>query len=165
MTPKGVSFFPDLLAKYALTREDCTDLVIRKAFTLQRQRTEALLKKYAKPAEPKIVQVDEEDAEAIPPKPEKKGEPSKKKEPIVVKKDNIFGFSVTAVLRWMGKQGYSSEEATKVLNHFRVDISPATVKIQVKAGSKGERGAPATLSPKEADEIKGLLGVKKKSKK
>ncbi len=66
----------------------------------------------------------------------------------------IFGWSVTAVLRWMGKAKWSSKQARKVLNaHGCADISDATISAQLPAGRKGLRGDPAKLTPEQAAQL------------
>lgn len=70
----------------------------------------------------------------------------------------LLGFPVTAVLRWMGKAGWTIEQATKVVTRFGIDCSPTTIAIFVKAGANGQRGDPAPLTD---DQIKRLNRARK----
>jgi hypothetical protein len=72
------------------------------------------------------------------------------------KRYDVMGFPVTAVLRWMGKAGWSSKDALVVMGKLNVGLSPATVNIQVKAGAKGERGEPAPLTPAQQKQLTGM---------
>ena len=72
----------------------------------------------------------------------------------------IMGHSVTSVLRWMGKQGWSKPEAVYVCSTFGVTPAAGTVQIQTLAGRKGERGDPANLEP---GEVKKLNELRKKT--
>lgn len=77
------------------------------------------------------------------------------------RKYDVLGFPVTSVLRWMGKEGWTIDQAAAVLTKLGCNCSPATVKIQVRAGAKGdtsEKGPPADLSPEQAQVLRGYLG-------
>jgi serine/threonine protein kinase len=65
----------------------------------------------------------------------------------------LLGFPVTAVLRWMGKQGWTKEEALKALAYFKIDCSPLTVAAQISGGAKGRRGDPAPITAEQAREL------------
>jgi hypothetical protein len=72
----------------------------------------------------------------------------------------LFGFSVTAVLRWMGRQGWKAKEALAVLTALDTEhgclCNQGTVNIQVRAGAKGERGEPAPLTPTQAEQLEAV---------
>lgn len=70
----------------------------------------------------------------------------------------LYGHPVTAVFRWMGKNGWTKEEALKVVEHFKIECSPLTVDRQIKAGSKGERGEPAEITTEQASEMSAIAG-------
>lgn len=61
----------------------------------------------------------------------------------------LFGHPVTAVIRWMGKNNFNFASARKALDEAGVACADATVKIQLRAGAKGERGDPAKLSKED----------------
>ncbi len=67
----------------------------------------------------------------------------------------IFGYPVTAVLRWMGVEGWSFADARAAINAFGAGgISDTTIRIQLPAGRKGDRGAPAPITKQQAAELK-----------
>lgn len=67
----------------------------------------------------------------------------------------LFGQSVTAVIRWMGKEGWTFAEAKEALERVKVSIAEATIRAQLLAGRQGKRGAPAELSEKQVAELHG----------
>ena len=72
------------------------------------------------------------------------------------KRIDCFGHAVTAVLRWMGKEGFTSAQARGVMEELGIQVSPVTVQIQVNAGAKGERGEPAELSTTDEKTIRSI---------
>ena len=50
-------------------------------------------------------------------------------------------YAVTAILRWMGSEGYETAEAAAVLKGLGVEPSPTTISIQVTAGRKAKDGS------------------------
>lgn len=67
----------------------------------------------------------------------------------------FFGYPTTAVIRWMGKEGWSMEKAKRTLRRFKQDVAEATIRAQLTAGRQGTRGDPAKLSEKQIQEING----------
>jgi serine/threonine protein kinase len=63
--------------------------------------------------------------------------------------NKVFGHPFTAVLRWMGKNGWSFEDAKQALMGLGVECSEATVRTQLSAGKTGQRGAPASLTEEQ----------------
>lgn len=61
----------------------------------------------------------------------------------------ILGVPATGVVRWMGKRGWDAERACRVVAAFGVDLAVSTVRTQLGAGAKGERGGPATLTAQQ----------------
>jgi len=60
----------------------------------------------------------------------------------------IFNFPVTAVIRAMGAKGWDfTATLIAVTTLGAADISEVTVRLQLSAGRKGQRGTPADLSP------------------
>lgn len=72
----------------------------------------------------------------------------------------VFGsYPVTAVLRWMGKNGMTFEQARKACSHLGCeDVSDITLNLQLKAGAKGERGEPAALTAEESAKVLSFAG-------
>lgn len=100
--------------------------------------------------------------------PEPEPQPTKSKPPKekttnrrAPKRATIFDKSITHVLRWMGSHGWTADEAKLVLDHFRLDLSPRTVAIQIWVGAKGrsgEYGGQADLTLDEAHELGVIAG-------
>ncbi len=68
---------------------------------------------------------------------------------------DLFGHPVTAVLRWMGSQDWTADEAYAVVTAFGIECSESTAKIQVRAGAKKDtsRGEPAKLTAAQVKEL------------
>jgi len=81
-----------------------------------------------------------------------------RKKPVRAKgnvKPKIFGFSVTAVLRWMGANGWDFDDAAIAVETITVTkLSDVTIRLQLKAGRDGKRGAPADISPSQAKQLR-----------
>ncbi len=70
----------------------------------------------------------------------------------------VFGFPVTAVVRWMGADAWLLEDAQKALNALGLaDVELNTIKAQLLAGRKGERKPPAALSKDQEDTLYAVL--------
>ena len=67
----------------------------------------------------------------------------------------VFGHPVTAILRWMGTQGFTAAQAAAALKSLGVEPSMTTVKIQISG--KAKRGAIPQLTDRDA---KALLKFK-----
>jgi hypothetical protein len=68
----------------------------------------------------------------------------------------IFGYSATAVLRWMGANGFTFEDAGVVLASFGLaKMSDTTIRIQLTAGKKADptRGEPAPLTAAQGKKL------------
>lgn len=61
----------------------------------------------------------------------------------------ILGVPATGVVRWMGKAGWDADRACRVVAAFGVDLAVSTVRTQLGAGAKGERGGPAALTTEQ----------------
>lgn len=70
---------------------------------------------------------------------------------------DLFGFPVTSVLRALGKDGWNVEQASKALAALNIPCAPATIAIQIKAGAKGERGDPASLTAEHWKQLNAIL--------
>jgi hypothetical protein len=66
----------------------------------------------------------------------------------------IFRHPVTSVLRRLGAEGFDFTRARQAINHFgAAGISDTTVRIQIAAGRKGQRGEPAALTEDQLKEL------------
>ena len=78
-------------------------------------------------------------------------ETEQKKSPLIKPKGrkygDLWGFKMTQVMRWMGKNGWDKKKATRCFESMGMDPSPETINAQLRAGKKGERGKPADLKP------------------
>jgi hypothetical protein len=75
----------------------------------------------------------------------------------VGKRSKIYGHPVTAVLRWMGQEDWTKADAKKALRKLGIDIADSTVDIQLRAGQRGERGDPASLTKQQENDLWNLL--------
>ncbi len=67
---------------------------------------------------------------------------------------DLFGFPVTAVLRWMGKEGWTFHDARKVLDAYDLqEVADGTIRTQLGCGKRGERGEPAPLTPEQVKQL------------
>lgn len=73
------------------------------------------------------------------------------------KRQKIFGHPVTSVLRWMGKEDWTKDDAKKALRKLGINTADSTIDIQLRAGKRGERGDPAILTGKQENELWDLL--------
>lgn len=98
-------------------------------------------------------------AKQNPPKPEapKPAGRVESPKPESGKRQEIFGFPMTAVLRWMGREGWTIHQALHVLTALDVSCSVDTIRAQVRAGKTGQRGAPAELSIKQELELNRMV--------
>lgn len=69
---------------------------------------------------------------------------------------SLFGHSVTAVIRWMGKAGWGFDKAKAAIAAQSISIADATIRAQLLAGKKGERGDPAALGEAEIKQLSGV---------
>ena len=74
------------------------------------------------------------------------------------KRNKIFDHPVTAVIRWMGKEGWEFKQANAVLKKLGVDMAPSTIHIQLRAGLTKDksRGEPAELTMKQELELERM---------
>lgn len=72
--------------------------------------------------------------------------------------EELYGHPKTAVFLWMGKNGWTIEEALKVVHHFGIKTTDASLKTFLRAGAKGERGEPAEITAEQADEMSAIAG-------
>jgi hypothetical protein len=150
--PRHVATDAELLAKLGVDPSELTADIMASAdrlFYRAIHETMDRINRYNARCTPTILPLAEEHfvqpAEESTPKPPRK-----------VTRAQIFGYPVTAVLRWMGKTGWDFEAAitavTTITNAY--SLSPSTVRIQLRAGKKGERGEPADITPSQAKKLR-----------
>lgn len=157
MTPKGVFFMlqnalhlqngnPYRIPTTKVTAEDIAkaDRIMRKASADLQERVKAHNAK-------------------VNPEPEFKDEPKAVKSSKTprkaghVERFKLYGASVTSVIRWMGVQGWSFDKAYKALCCKGCDnLADVTIRIQLAAGRKGQRGPAAELHKAQVAELKKL---------
>lgn len=69
----------------------------------------------------------------------------------------LYGHQPTAVIRWMGKEGMSFQDAKRIFAETGTQVSDATIRAQLLAGRQGTRGAPAALKAEEQAALKAKL--------
>lgn len=70
--------------------------------------------------------------------------------PMFAPAEGLWGQQPTAVMRWMGKEGWNAKDAQRVLKEMGVDAAEGTIKTQLGAGVKGLRGPAASLTDEQA---------------
>lgn len=66
---------------------------------------------------------------------------------------SMLGHPVTAVLRFMGKDEFDFGMARKVCDHFGIEVADNTIRAQLAAGRKNERGPAAALTQDEINKL------------
>lgn len=67
----------------------------------------------------------------------------------------IFGYSATAVLRWMGANGWNFEDAAVAMATLGAHaLADCTIRLQLKAGKDGARGPAAPITPAQAKQLR-----------
>ena len=144
MWARDVVNFPLTLATAGLTQEDCSSEVIEEAHSIDRRALRQLQGR---------VSAHNAQFEEAPVVVEEFKPAAKRK--ATGKRAKIFGHSVTAVLRWMGKNDWSFDDAALAVEELGGKmIADVTVKIQLKAGKVGQRGAPANITPSQARQLR-----------
>lgn len=72
--------------------------------------------------------------------------------------DPLGGNAPTAVMRWMGTQNWTFAEAKVTFHNMGITVSDATIRAQLAAGKKGQRGAPAVISEGQNAYFRQALG-------
>lgn len=72
----------------------------------------------------------------------------------------ILGHPGMSVIRWMGMNGFTREEAEKVLKHFECNCAPASIGMELRDGATKtfRYGKAAELTPAQAAEVKAIVG-------
>ncbi len=67
------------------------------------------------------------------------------------KRYDLFGYPITACIRWMASQAWSFEEARSALKELGLEVSDSTIRAQLSGWKK--RGAPADLTEQQAEQL------------
>lgn len=83
------------------------------------------------------------------------------------KRYTVMGKPVTHVLRWMGYEGWSMEEAKGAIAALGLDVQPPTFSAQIASGryskkNNGEAGSHGDVPELTTDQQKALNGIKPK---
>lgn len=117
-------------------------------------KQEASLPKREKPrAKPPAPVTQSKPSRTRAPKPDRPDTPEGQGNDGSRKRELLFGHPPTAVLRAMGKKGWTIAQASAALECLGITVAECTIKIQVRAGEKGQRGAPADLSKAQWKEL------------
>lgn len=76
------------------------------------------------------------------------------------RREKVFDrHTVTGVIRWMGSENWTAEQAKRVLTRLNLEVADGTIGIQLRAGRVGDkdRGPPANVSEREANKLYDLL--------
>lgn len=150
---KDAARFEDVLVEYNIDPSNITDAIIREAHGLMMDglaRLQRMIRKMNLEREGiKDVIIDVDNAEA---KIDGRKKPQRKSGQKRVK---LFGFSVTAVLRWMGANDWTFDDAAIAVETLTMTkVSDVTIRLQLKAGREGKRGAPANISKSQAKQLR-----------
>lgn len=130
--------------------------VIDAAHKLNRNAIDASLFRNNRPLTQKAPELSWTEAKAEVETPAGKAVGTREKVPGKVR-HAIFGHPATRVVMWMGKNGIGAIEAAKVLEHFNVASTPASIATFIRSGIKGDRGDVASLTEAEAATIRKIL--------
>lgn len=93
-------------------------------------------------------------------KSETKSKSKKDKTPSAGKLGGYKGHSITSVVRAFGKAGWTLDEARVFFTRNDIEVADTTIKIQLRAGVKGEGGDPADFSKDELSKMKPKVAAK-----
>lgn len=143
VTPAYTAGNAELLASVGLAPETVTPGVVASANRLFRKALDITLAR-AKPAQVQQTSKEQPDSSGqtvIEPKETRK-----------VCRAMLFGHSITAVIRRLGKEGWEYDDVYFLCGQTEVgakELAPTTIRIQLAAGKKGERGEPAPLTSEQ----------------
>ena len=80
------------------------------------------------------------------------------------KRYSIFGFNVTSVVRWMGKDAWTFQQARRAMRKLNLPVADATLQAQLRAGHIGTRGDPAKLTAEQVECLYALIETPKEEK-
>lgn len=82
----------------------------------------------------------------------------KQQEQSKTKRKKIWGINISAILRCMGKEGFSFEEAKIVMKYFEVDVEESTIRGQLWCGTRrGKYGEIPELQDWQLNELYAAL--------
>ena len=152
---KDAARFADIRAEFDLPESELTDAVIEEAHAIGRANMRLLQARIAARNEAieskgttvtAVIEGVKVEARVY------KAEPKRRK---TGTRALIFGHSVTAVLRWMGTQDWNWEDAALAVETLGgKKVADSTVRIQLNAGRKGERGTPAPITSSQAKQLR-----------
>lgn len=153
----GIAQMADILAEVGLTPADVTKDDVRAACELDaadRRQAQRLVRQinasngHGEWTTDESNPTRESEGGSFRRKPSSAGRPQVK----------VFGHSATAVLRWMGVNGWDFEDAGMAMHTLGCRLSDTTIRLQMKAGKDGKRGAPAKVT---ADQARKLVEASK----
>lgn len=149
-TVRWVARQSDILAGVHIDPAAVTDAVIAEAAhyfnTLNDRSVRQAMKKWNAGLDVENIQVETKSDEDKAPR--KMGK---------VVRAKVLGYSATAVLRWMGANDWSFEDAGVVMaTAGAARISDVTIRLQLKAGKTGQRGPAAPITPAQAKKLKAM---------
>lgn len=89
----------------------------------------------------------------------------KEENPELTQRSELVGHSVTSVLRWMGANGWTLEQAREALKRHNIEVAEVTLTSQFRGGQLGKRGEPAQLTKEQIAELSGEKSAKSTAKK
>lgn len=69
------------------------------------------------------------------------------------KRKKLWGYPPTAILRWMGNEGWKFREACRALLSLDIDVSPSTIRVQLNAGAKPGAKKIPELTEEQSDKL------------
>ncbi len=146
---------PHLLSAFGVEPADISDEILHEAIKLHRRMPPLLepdtkfLKGLAKGA---VTELDVPAGDVPSPIPNKSTKGTRKQV-----RAQVFGYSITAVLRWMGKEGWTFEDAAVVCATIgAAKIADVTIRLQLKAGKDGLRGPAAPITASQAKQLRQM---------
>ena len=131
---KDAARFEDVRAEFDLAAEECTEDVIEEAERINRAKLREL-------------QLRLQGAVEAATEAKKTYQPATITRRKTGKRATIFGYPATAVIRWMGKEGWDFEEAAIAIQSLTgKKVADATVRAALGHGRRGQRGEPAKLT-------------------
>lgn len=183
LTVEDLATDAKLLKKHRIAQTKLTGAIIHHAHELNRQRMQALLDMAStrndeiQKAENERFAITNTESEGERTMKTKTTKTTKTSEPVEIQKAKastrkgekipakpaaparslVFDkYAPTSVIRWMGTKKWDIADALRACKALMPDIAEATVRIQLNAGKKGERGEPAKLTRDEQKHVNAL---------